>query len=102
MKITVDTEKDSKDDINSAIRLLQKIIGEEAASEAEAVKVKDAGAEAAGTEKAEEKADELLSLIAGKNKAEKGSEEGGEEKDLPGVPKSVKEAYELAEDLETY
>ncbi|MBI2142466.1 hypothetical protein HYU15_03190 [Candidatus Woesearchaeota archaeon] len=74
MKITVDTEKDSRDDVKAAVRLLQKIIGEEAASKAEVVKVTDAEPEAAGTEKAEEKADELLSLIAGKNKAEKGSD----------------------------
>ncbi|GEM_PF-3906418 len=98
MKITVDTEKDSRDGIKAVIRLLQKIIGEEAAAEAETVKVKDTEPEYASSEQAEE----LLSLIAEKNKPGKGSDGAEEEEDLPGVPKSVKEAYELAEDLETY
>lgn len=89
MKITVDTEKDSKDDIKAAISVLQKILGEGSQENVSA-----------------EGADDLLKLISepkSKRTKKGGDDEGNEDEDLPSdIPKSVKEAYELTEDLETY
>lgn len=105
MKITVDTEKDSKEDIRSTIKLLQKIILEEEASEAEAVKVKDAEPESASPERAEN-AEGLLNMIAEQKKREnKGNRDNESEEaddEVKDIPKSIKEAYELTEDMETY
>ncbi len=74
MIITIDTEKDSKEDIKAIIAMLQKEIGPPKLA----------------LEK--ETAEEMLSTIIRPKKEEM----------APEIPKSAKEAYELAEDLETY
>ncbi len=77
MIITIDTEKDSKEDIKAIISMLQKEIGKE-----QPVEKQDRMGE-------QKTAEELLNAI---------SKKGGESE----IPKSVKEAYELTENLETY
>ncbi len=115
MKITIDTEKDSKEDIRNIIRILQKATGDEAKDCEESVpkaispvEVQEIEGiretEGINIEKSEEEkqkeSEELLKILTRPAKQQniKGSSEGG----LPGVPKSVKEAYELTEELETY
>ncbi|MBI3034400.1 hypothetical protein HYY72_04520 [Candidatus Woesearchaeota archaeon] len=108
MKITIDTEKDSEEDIKSAIQLLEKIIGEtpmppapEPAEPRETEEAKPATIQEQPSGKEQEEAEQLLNQIM-RGKIKKGDNGKNREDSLPGIPKSVKEAYELAENLETY
>lgn len=83
MRITIDTEKDSKEDIKEIIRAIQKAIGESTGSNSQ---------EEEKTEKSTEEIDipELL------------SQKTQDKEEPQDISKSVKEAYELTENLETY
>ncbi len=81
MRITIDTEKDSRDDILAAMDLLKKLIGEEKIDTEKQIYEEQKNAE------------EILNAIAKPKK---------ESTPVEGVPKPVKEAYELADELETY
>ena len=132
MKITIDTEKDSKEEIKETIELLQRIMGSDnrktelpkpvsTAKQAETIQIQplekhdnkksisrlieesitdtDVEDEKERRENVQKEIDgeALLNKIAKKKIATKETEEVPE-----GVPKSVKEAYELADDLEPY
>ena len=107
MKITIDTEKDSKEGIKSAIKLLESMINEtpmpsvpEPAETREIEAQKPSPAQEQPTDKEQEEAEQLLSQIM-RGKIKKDNNKNSEAI-LVGVPKSVKEAYELAEEMETY
>ncbi len=101
MRITIDTEKDSKEDIRETIKILQKIVGEREVEEPKPAMAKPANVKLTSIpideEEEDKKAEELLSILSKPKQAQK-----KEKEELVGVPESVKEAYDIAEDLETY
>ncbi|MBI4438656.1 hypothetical protein HY640_01865 [Candidatus Woesearchaeota archaeon] len=90
MKITIDTEKDSKEEIQAAIQLLRKTIGDELQREEprhEPLRTPETSS-----------AEELIKKITSGKLAR--SPPSGEE--IKGVPKSIREAYDLSEKFDTY
>ena len=89
MRITIDTEKDSREDILATISLLKKIIGEET-YDSPAILEKPVKS----FDEEQKNAEEILRAMV------KPKKESTPEAEV--IPKSVKEAYELTDELETY
>ncbi|MBI3051653.1 hypothetical protein HYY74_04290 [Candidatus Woesearchaeota archaeon] len=86
MIITIDTSKATKEEIRKVIEILQEASGEQNAASPKPEKKQPPASE------------DLLNMIASPGLAGQPPKKG----EADAIPKSAKEAYELAEELETY